>query len=170
MSKQCPNPEASAALEENCDFYYDCLEPTFQCGPTGYPIGYGGKYCTSFMQQYKEFSTSGKAWIDGTLTCLKSALVPVVHDSADYSCDRVNTTAFNSHVKCYVSNGFCDLAFGIEHPIQTAEFIADLCKVYQVKDFMSLIAIEQIAEVVAVCAHIMPVNAPTSGLMNLLNM
>ena len=77
----------------------------------------------------------------------------MVHHSQEYNCDGVKHAAFDSHVKCYVDNGFCDLAFGLEHPIQTAQFIADLCKVYQVKDFFSLIALKQIAAVVSQCAH-----------------
>ena len=41
----CPDPAAIAALPEDCSFYTDCLEAKFDCGPDGYPIGYGDKYC-----------------------------------------------------------------------------------------------------------------------------
>ncbi len=54
-------------------------------------------------------------------------------------------------MKCYVDNGFCELAFNAAHPIATAKFYADLMKVYEVKDFASFIAIKQVALTVKTC-------------------
>ena len=33
---------------EGCDFYTKCLEATSPCGPSGYALGYGNKYCVKF--------------------------------------------------------------------------------------------------------------------------
>ena len=60
------------------------------------------------------------------------------------TCDDVMNHAFASHVKCYVDNGFCDIAFDFYHPIKTAKFYGNLMSVYNVKDFASLMAIEQV--------------------------
>ena len=68
-----------------------------------------------------------------------------------YSCDDVQTIAFDSHVQCYVTNGFCELAFDLKHPLEVTSFVYDLMHVYQVKDFASFIAIKQIASVFKEC-------------------
>ena len=147
----CPNPSAEAAVPKDCSFYQDCVEATFECGPKGYPIGYGYKYCERFLEQESEFSPEGQAWINGTLTCLKAALVPSVEKPDGVTCDQVKTIAFDSHVQCYIDNGFCELAFDVRHPGQTTSFILDLMKVYQISDFASFIAIKQVAQVFAKC-------------------
>ena len=74
---------------QSCDFYTDCLEAKFQCGPDGYPIGYGYKYCDKFLEEYDEFSADGQKWIDGTLTCLKQALEPDMLNTDPETCDEV---------------------------------------------------------------------------------
>ena len=107
----CPDPLYSSKLPEDCSFYPDCLESTYHCGLNGYPMGYGNKYCNKFLDNYDDYSKDGQAWIDGTLLCLKSALVPLVENTSGQTCQTVNTIAFNSHVDCYVDNGFCNLAF-----------------------------------------------------------
>lgn len=33
---------------EGCDFYTQCLEVESPCGPQGYALGYGDKYCVRF--------------------------------------------------------------------------------------------------------------------------
>ena len=67
----------------DCTFYDQCLEATYECGPSGYPLGYGLKYCNRFVDNYKLFSKEGKEWISGTLLCLKEDLVPLVEDTTD---------------------------------------------------------------------------------------
>ena len=151
LPSTCPDPAASAALLQDCSFYTDCLEATFDCGPAGYPIGYGLKYCQSFLENESIFSQEGQDWINGTLTCLKDALVPSVQSPGDLTCDQVESIAFDSHVQCYIDNGFCDLAFNYGHPFEMSKFIYDLMQVYQIKDFASFIAIKQVAAVFAKC-------------------
>ena len=40
----------------NCDFYTQCVEPKFQCGSSGYPLGYGNRYCRKFDQESSCFT------------------------------------------------------------------------------------------------------------------
>ena len=138
----CPNPTAIADTPMNCDFYTDCLEAKFQCGAEGYPIGYGDRYCNKFTENYDKFDEEGKKWIDGTLICLKESLLPDMNNNDAETCDDVYNHAFDSHVKCYTENGFCDIAFDFANPIKTAGFYKSLMAVYEVKDFASLIAIK----------------------------
>ena len=42
----------------NCDFYTQCVESRFQCGNSGYPLGYGDRYCRKFQQQSNCFTSS----------------------------------------------------------------------------------------------------------------
>eukprot|EP00806_Schmidingerella_arcuata_P008350 Macronucleus_8697.p1 GENE.Macronucleus_8697~~Macronucleus_8697.p1 ORF type:complete len:115 (+),score=41.73 Macronucleus_8697:1-345(+) len=103
------------------------------------------------MAQQSRFSPEGQAWIDGTLTCLKDALVDSVEHSEGVTCDDVKKTAFDSHVECYIDNGFCELAFDFKHPGEVTSFVYDLMHVYNIKDFASFIAIKQVAQVFAKC-------------------
>ena len=148
----CPNVEAKISQQLDCSFYTDCLEAKYHCGPDGYPVGYGNKYCEKFLEHRDEFSDAGQQWIDGTLTCLKKALEPDMITSETETCDKVNDDAFASHVQCYVDNGFCDLAFDGLHPFKTSHFYYDLLQVYEVKDFASLMAIKAVFETVQKCS------------------
>ena len=77
LPSTCPNPTIEASIEADCSFYQDCVESSVACGADGYALGYGGKYCGKFVENLAEFSPEGETWILGTLTCLKSALVPI---------------------------------------------------------------------------------------------
>ena len=103
------------------------------------------------MAYLENFSPAGQDWVNGTLTCLKAALVPDVLDPTGITCKNVETTAFDSHVQCYIDNGFCELAFDYRHPGQMTSFVYDLMHVYDIKDFASFIAIKQVAAVFAKC-------------------
>ena len=103
------------------------------------------------MDNLESFAPAGQDWINGTLTCLKAALVPDVLDSKGITCKDVETTAFDSHVNCYIDNGFCDLAFDYGHPGQMSKFVFDLMHVYDITDFASFIAIKQVAIVFGKC-------------------
>ena len=38
------------AVKGNCSFYPQCVEKRFPCGPNGYALGYGNKYCNIFVK------------------------------------------------------------------------------------------------------------------------
>lgn len=44
------------AVSGNCDFYSQCVEKRVPCGPDGYALGYGGKYCIKFGQDIDCFN------------------------------------------------------------------------------------------------------------------
>ena len=101
----------------DCSYYPDCVEAEYQCGPSGYPLGYGLKYCNKFVDNFDLYDADGQAWIEGTLICLKEALLPLVLDNTGQTCSSLSDYAFNSHVDCYVDNGFCGLIYNFGHPI-----------------------------------------------------
>ena len=150
-SGACPNPQASADLDLDCSFYPDCLEGAVKCGADGYALGYGGKYCNRFKDNISYFSADGQRWIHGTLKCLKNHLVKVASGSGPKDCKGIMDLAFDSHVPCYVDNGFCSLAFHWTNPAEEFHFLRALMRVYDVKDFASLMAIKQVGGVLKSC-------------------
>ena len=133
---------------KNCDFYTQCLEPKFNCGANGYPLGYGNKYCNKFLTFFEEFSPEGQAWIEKTLLCLKKALVPVFEDESRETCSQVYNIAFDSHPKCYEQSGFCTLFANPKVGFQT---IKALLKVFEIKDMASMSSFKQIMVTSGLC-------------------
>jgi hypothetical protein len=102
----------SAPPFDNCDFYTTCLEPAYQCGPDGYPIGYGDHFCRAFSDNRGDLSAEGQTWMINTMHCLQTSLIPDVGAAGTETCDQLRTHAFATHAGCYVDNGLCDLGFG----------------------------------------------------------
>ncbi|KAJ7736899.1 hypothetical protein B0H16DRAFT_1425555 [Mycena metata] len=116
-SDECLNPP-----QDSCTFYADCIESRYHCGPTGYPLGYGQKYCTKFLAEREKFDTPGQTWMLATLHCLQEALIPDATGAPDAttSCSALEDKAFGTHAGCYVSNGVCKL------PLPDWEAILDI--------------------------------------------
>ncbi|KAF4610711.1 hypothetical protein D9613_007295 [Agrocybe pediades] len=94
-----------------CDFYRDCLEARYNCGPDGYPLGYGEKYCNKFSQSQDRLSAKGQKWMLDTMECLQRTLVPDATgaEGASADCKALEDQAFDSHSVCYLQNGLCSL-------------------------------------------------------------
>ncbi|GBB97476.1 hypothetical protein RclHR1_00030033 [Rhizophagus clarus] len=139
QTTDCNNPSP-----DSCNFYSDCLEKKFNCGPNGYPIGYGLKNCENFANEINLFSNDGKKWVLKTMLCLQNALVQIYNNNTA-TCSEIKDTAFRSHAKCYIESGVCSLPTewwklfeiidirdivgsweGILEVIQTAEGCAEL--------------------------------------------
>ncbi|GMH66710.1 hypothetical protein TrRE_jg8717 [Triparma retinervis] len=151
LPDSCPDPTAESQIEADCTYYQDCVESQVVCGADGYALGYGGKYCGKFVENLSSFSEEGQAWILGTLTCLKSALIPIVELPGGTTCDTLASTAFDSHVFCYMDNGFCDQVFNFGDPLALASFIQDLLGVFEIPDFLQYVAIKQVYDVLTQC-------------------
>lgn len=131
---------------EGCEFYPKCLESMYNCGTSGYPIGYGFKYCSKFKAHFSEFPTEGQRWIEKTLLCLKRKLRPFLVESI--SCPELYKEAFESHPDCYHQSGFCELFNEFSVMKQT---VKALLKVYEVKDFASLLSVKQVFKTARLC-------------------
>ena len=121
-----------------CDFYEKCIESKSFCGPTGYAMGYGTRYCKKFTKYIDVFPPKGQEWIRKTLICLKKALVPF-EDEKD--CKVIFNAAFDSHPQCYFEAGFCDLFLD---PVHVPQLIKALVTVYEIKDFTNMLSMKQI--------------------------
>ena len=94
----------------SCSFYPACLESRYHCGPSGYPLGFGKKFCLAFSANLDKFSPRGQEWVLDTMQCLQRALVPEVEERANIAtCAELKDYAFSTHPTCYIDNGFCEL-------------------------------------------------------------
>lgn len=97
-------------LQENtCNFYRDCVESRYNCGPGGYPIGYGEDYCQRFSNVKSQFSPAGQAWVTKVMFCLQEKLVPIGSGQQMSTCQNIREMAFGTHPECYVKSGVCKL-------------------------------------------------------------
>jgi hypothetical protein len=127
----------------SCEYYTKCLEPKYTCGSSGYPLGYGFKYCSKFTLHLNEFSPKGKIWVQKTLVCLKQSLMSTFSD-----CNELYNTAFNSHPRCYQQSGFCDLFMD---PSNLKQDVKALMSVYEINDFASFTSLKQILDTSKLC-------------------
>ncbi|CAG8781697.1 5888_t:CDS:2, partial [Gigaspora rosea] len=99
----CNSPKVNT-----CNFYKECLENKFHCGTNGYPIQYGDKNCNKFLNALNQFSDPGKKWVTDTMLCLQNALVST-YNNDKATCSEIENTAFDSHARCYVDSGICNV-------------------------------------------------------------
>lgn len=99
-------PTNCPVSDSTCDFY-TCLEARHDCGPDGYPLAYGFKYCEAFNAETHKFTEQGQIWILRVRLCLQQALPTTVN--CQTSCAQIESDAFASHAACYVDNGLCEL-------------------------------------------------------------
>lgn len=116
-TKAAPKPSPTLDICEtpqpnSCAFYPDCLEAHEQCGPTGYPLGYGLYYCEKFTGAAPQMSSKGQEWVTNTMLCLQNKLVPYGTGREHLSCDDLKSFAFGTHPACYVGSGVCSLPPG----------------------------------------------------------
>ena len=138
----CANPPM-----DKCAFYANCLETRYQCGPDGYPLGYGQFYCQKFSDNRGLLSAQGQEWMLATMHCLQLALVPDAIEATPPAsdCEALKEQAFGSHAGCYTNNGFC--ALGVE-------VWAAVLEIVNIKTlFSSWDAFKATIETAADCAH-----------------
>jgi hypothetical protein len=136
------------SLNDDCEFYKSCLEAKYNCGSSGYPVGYGYKYCSKFLTFFEEFPPKGKEWVRKTLVCLKQTLHPLY--VAQSNCEVIYAAAFDSHPECYFQSGFCDLFLDRGNITKT---LRALLKVYEIYDFMSVTSLKQVYDTAKLCGR-----------------
>ncbi|TPX69593.1 hypothetical protein SpCBS45565_g02314 [Spizellomyces sp. 'palustris'] len=117
-----PQPIANVELPQNCTaptphtctFYTSCLEVAIPCGPDGYAIGYGNKFCSKFQENADKFTDKGEEWMYKVMSCLQESLVPKLPNNSTsspkpMSCSELKSFAYSTHPNCYLSAGVCTL-------------------------------------------------------------
>lgn len=77
-------------------------------GSSNYALNYGFKYCNRYETNLRKFSRAGREWIAKTRTCLQQVLAP--HIAGNYTMADLKEFAFESHTRCYVDSGVCELS------------------------------------------------------------
>uniref|UniRef100_A0A7E4VBL0 Secreted protein n=1 Tax=Panagrellus redivivus TaxID=6233 RepID=A0A7E4VBL0_PANRE len=97
---------------------YSILEKEAHCGPHGYLIGYGKKYCKRFHdpEYTNAFDAAGLTFIDCTTKCLLTEIKRIV--ATDESCDLISDDAF-------AQGRMQGVAFGCAATIGTLATVAD---------------------------------------------
>lgn len=52
------NCQQLADSTDGCNFYTDCLEVASPCGPDGYALAYGNRYCLRFGEKSNSFNAA----------------------------------------------------------------------------------------------------------------
>ena len=110
-------PHCYSPRGDDCSWYRHCLEMRYPCEGTsdGYAIRYAEKFCNLYTDNYNDFSSDGRAWIDGVRKCLQVVLVPSLRPWVQKTCSDIRGDAFNSHPGCYINPangapGICELS------------------------------------------------------------
>lgn len=92
--------------QDDCHFYL-CQETKKNCGPNGYLIDYGYKFCHKYwVEQTQNYRPKTQVWIAKVRLCLQERLASMPSEA---SCRETSDEAFRQHVPCYIETGFCRL-------------------------------------------------------------
>lgn len=87
--------------------YYACREREANCGPEGYLLKFGYRYCNRYrLAAEQHASPAGKAWLRNIRRCL---IEVIDRDVRGGDCESMWQRGFDSHPECYTSTGICDL-------------------------------------------------------------
>jgi hypothetical protein len=98
---------------DSCGFYL-CQEKNHLCGPKGYPLGFGFKFCQVYLQTQQNYSPAAHAWLQRVRVCLMNEFTKEEAENPSRTCREIKSQSFHSHVGCYVRTGFCELT-GMDH-------------------------------------------------------
>lgn len=104
--------QAKEVCEPNvnsCGFYL-CQEKKYSCGPKGYQLGFGFKFCQIYLDSEQNYSPAAYQWLRRVRVCLMQQYAQVESHSTQRSCGEIKADSFHSHVGCYVDTGFCELS------------------------------------------------------------
>lgn len=114
-SAPAPAPEGAsdcavdALAYEGCGAceYYACREREANCGPEGYLLKFGYRYCNRYrLAAEQHASPAGQAWLRNIRRCL---IEVIDRDVRGGNCESMWQRGFDSHPECYTSTGICDL-------------------------------------------------------------
>lgn len=82
------------------------IQDRLHCPADGYLLNTGYRFCRDYVAADSQFSPAGRRAMALIRRCLTSSLEA---RGASLTCDTVEDVAFDTHVGCYVSSGFCEL-------------------------------------------------------------
>ncbi len=120
LSGSDPTVDKCSKLVGTCDYYLCVEDERLSCGETGYPVGYGKRYCEILSGiDYPQVTDTharevhpadGNVWKEDVRSCLQVEMEKYFSTHKKPSCDELRAFAFGSHPKCYTqTTSFCDL-------------------------------------------------------------
>ncbi|GMS96597.1 hypothetical protein PENTCL1PPCAC_18772, partial [Pristionchus entomophagus] len=132
---------ASANDYSICTTYTD-LDAAAPCGENGYALNFGYPICRAFIDNEWKFTTDGQAFLNCVRSCLTDFIRTDIITKNVTDCTAINNDAFSSHLPCYTRCNFCDVVL---------RNILPFALTYQISNFLSVNAIEQVAAVAIQC-------------------
>ncbi|GMR45127.1 hypothetical protein PMAYCL1PPCAC_15322, partial [Pristionchus mayeri] len=111
------------------------LESFSPCGESGYALNFGLPNCAIFEEKEGLFTASGKEFLNCTKHCLADFISVHIIEKDVADCAATRSTAFDSHVDCYINCGFCKIL---------AANVIPFARTYRFSDFVSLSALKQV--------------------------
>lgn len=105
LSSFAKEPASCVPNVESCS-YYLCAEQRHTCGPRGYALGFGFRFCRVFLESQESYSPQAHQWLKDVRVCLMNALE---NTTSEKTCGDIRRKAFHQHIDCYMSTGFCDI-------------------------------------------------------------
>ncbi|RYZ59417.1 MAG: hypothetical protein EOP07_04000 [Proteobacteria bacterium] len=157
-----PAPASAPAPLDRCTSligsceYYSCVEEErLSCGPKGYPLGYGQKYCEKLSAlefspahlsvNQKVFPADGNLWRDEVRSCLQEEMDGYFQSSENASCEGLKAFAFDSHPRCYTKSiSFCEL---------TPESVIKVGLTITPQDLVTEESLRQVQETAVICGQ-----------------
>jgi hypothetical protein len=99
-------PQAQALPVDPCQFYLD-REQEAQCGPQGYYVEFGHRFCTLYSRSSRLLSARGQRWMEQTRECL---IRKMQQEEPRLACSQVPMVAQDHHASCYAETGYCNLS------------------------------------------------------------
>lgn len=104
----------------SCDYYRCVEEERLSCGESGYPLGYGQRYCEilsaiNFPASISAFKKTvhpadGNVWKTNVRSCLQVEMDKYFAANPQVTCGDLRSFAFGSHPRCYTQEvSFCNM-------------------------------------------------------------
>ena len=107
----------SPAGNWSCYWYRNCLEKKHVCkSPSNaYVIGYAERFCRVFEEQKAKLSPDAQKWMEAVRKCQQVAMVPLLRDSEDQTCNDIRAKSLATYSECYLNPGegaksICDVS------------------------------------------------------------
>lgn len=151
--------DSRASLDKCSDLvgtceYYRCVEnERISCGETGYPLGYGERYCQILSgldypqaignYQNQLHPSNGNVWKVEVRECLQVEMERYFREELNPNCKDLRAFAFNSHPLCYTgTTSFCDM-----NPFAIATVGLNIAP----KDLASAESLKQVKDTADIC-------------------
>lgn len=95
---------STALAASPCD-YYKQKANLLGCDSRNYLVRFGDRYCRAFEKREVEFSSAARPVLSRIRGCLILEM-----DAKRPTCSTSETIGYESHVGCYVEQGFCGLS------------------------------------------------------------